>query len=65
MKHTAKVTTVMAIVAEFCAERGFYYLSTFFYALFVGQHYGVGLSNREFVTRLNDLLETWKEGEYE
>lgn len=65
MKHTAKVTTVMAIVAEFCSKREFYYPSTFFYALFVGQHYGVVLSSHEFATRLKVLLDTWSEGEYE
>ena len=61
MKHTANVTTVMAIVAEFLSEGSFYYPAAFFYALFIGRRYGVGLTNHEFVTRLNDLLETWKE----
>lgn len=63
MKHTGNVTTVLAITAQFIVENGFWYPTAFYYALFVGKHYGVGLTNHEFVIRLCSFLEVWKEGE--
>ena len=63
MKHTAKVTTVLALIAQFISEGGFYYCKAAFYAMLLGKEYGLSLNDREFVIRLGDLLETWNEGE--
>lgn len=63
MKHTAKVTTVLALLAQFISEYGFNYFETAFYARLIGEKYGLSLNNKEFVIRASDLLDTWCEGE--
>lgn len=61
MKSTGNVTTVLAILAQTIQRHGFWYPLAFFYALIIGNSYGVGLTNREFVMRLKDFLDTWEE----
>ena len=63
MKHTAKVTTVLALIAQFISKGGFYYCTAAFYAILIGKKYGLSLNNREFAIRASDLLDTWREGE--
>lgn len=63
MKCTSNVTTVLAILAQKIQRHGFWYPLAFFCALIIGNSYGVGLTNHEFVMRLKDFLDTWDEGE--
>ena len=60
MKNTSRVTTVLAIIAQYLSETKKPYLSALFLSMFIATGYGVSLSDKEFVIRLNNLFEQWE-----
>ena len=62
MKNTSRVTTVLALIAQYLSEtkKENPCLSAFFLSMFIATSYGVSLSDNEFVIRLNNILEQWE-----